>query len=62
MLVEEHDLTARLLADLVDGLIADPARLEALSTAAFAEGERHRSDTLIELIDEIAGGVGAGAR
>jgi UDP-N-acetylglucosamine--N-acetylmuramyl-(pentapeptide) pyrophosphoryl-undecaprenol N-acetylglucosamine transferase len=62
VLLEERDLSAWSLAVLVGGLIADPARLGALSAAAFAEGERHRDDSLIRLIDEIAARAETGGR
>jgi UDP-N-acetylglucosamine--N-acetylmuramyl-(pentapeptide) pyrophosphoryl-undecaprenol N-acetylglucosamine transferase len=54
VLVEQHDLTAESLGRLVDELIGDPSRLADIGRRAWAEGERHRGASLIELIDEVA--------
>jgi UDP-N-acetylglucosamine--N-acetylmuramyl-(pentapeptide) pyrophosphoryl-undecaprenol N-acetylglucosamine transferase len=55
VLLEQHDLTAESLGRLIDDLAADPARLADIGRRAWAEGERHRGASLIELIDEVAG-------
>ncbi len=62
LLLEERDLSVDSLCRLVDSLIGDPERLASLSAAAFAAGERHRSDSLIRLIDAVAGSASAGDR
>jgi UDP-N-acetylglucosamine--N-acetylmuramyl-(pentapeptide) pyrophosphoryl-undecaprenol N-acetylglucosamine transferase len=54
VLLEQHDLDADSLAELVDGLRSDPARLPDISRRAHLEGERHRSDSLIRLIEEAS--------
>ncbi|MFZ4810414.1 MAG: UDP-N-acetylglucosamine--N-acetylmuramyl-(pentapeptide) pyrophosphoryl-undecaprenol N-acetylglucosamine transferase [Ilumatobacteraceae bacterium] len=54
VLLEQSMLTTESLGALIDGLIRDPDRLTALSRAARIEGERHRGDSLIALIDEVA--------
>jgi UDP-N-acetylglucosamine--N-acetylmuramyl-(pentapeptide) pyrophosphoryl-undecaprenol N-acetylglucosamine transferase len=54
VLLEQHDLDGDSLAELVDGLRSDPARLPEISRRAHLEGERHRSDSLIRLIEEAA--------
>lgn len=61
VLLEERDLSSVRLAELVDGLIVDPERLTELSRRAFAAGERHRGDSLIRLIDDVARGAVTGA-
>lgn len=56
VLLEQHLLTgARLLAD-VDRLAADRAALAAMGAAAHAEGVRHRGDSLIDLVRDVAAG------
>jgi hypothetical protein len=42
------------LADEISALIDDPGRLQAIGAAAAREGERHRGDSLIDLIVEVA--------
>jgi UDP-N-acetylglucosamine--N-acetylmuramyl-(pentapeptide) pyrophosphoryl-undecaprenol N-acetylglucosamine transferase len=61
VLLEESTLTVESLAALVGALIADRGQLAELSAAAYGEGGRHRGDSLIRLVDEIAAGSGAGA-
>ncbi|MCB1000832.1 MAG: UDP-N-acetylglucosamine--N-acetylmuramyl-(pentapeptide) pyrophosphoryl-undecaprenol N-acetylglucosamine transferase [Acidimicrobiales bacterium] len=56
VLLEESELSAASLAALVRSLHDDPARLRAIGAAARAEGERHRGDSLIRLIDDVAAG------
>ena len=46
--------TARVAADL-DALLADPARLEAMSTAATALGRPDAADRVAALVEEVAG-------
>jgi undecaprenyldiphospho-muramoylpentapeptide beta-N-acetylglucosaminyltransferase len=54
VLIEERDLTAeRLLAKLED-LIRHPEELEALSSAAWDLGARHRSGALADVIERVA--------
>jgi UDP-N-acetylglucosamine--N-acetylmuramyl-(pentapeptide) pyrophosphoryl-undecaprenol N-acetylglucosamine transferase len=55
VLLTEDALDAARLENMVASLIEDPVRLEAIGAAAYAEGSRHRGDSLIELVDEIAG-------
>jgi UDP-N-acetylglucosamine--N-acetylmuramyl-(pentapeptide) pyrophosphoryl-undecaprenol N-acetylglucosamine transferase len=55
VLLEQHDLSAGSLADALDRLIHDPDALAAMSARAHAEGARHRGDSLIDLIVEVAG-------
>lgn len=54
VLLQEHDLDPQALANQIDGLIADPQNLAQIGQRAFAEGQRHRGDSLIELIAEVA--------
>ena len=54
VLVEQHELTAERLEQLIDGFVADPTGLQAIAERARSEGERHRGDSLIELIDVVA--------
>lgn len=54
LLLEQRDLTADSLGRLVDELVDDGERLADLGRRARAEGVRHRSTSLIELIDEVA--------
>jgi len=54
LLIEESALSgARLLAE-IDRLSTDRVALDAMSRASAAEGARHRGDSLIDLIEEIA--------
>ena len=62
ILLEEHALSTASLTDLVGSLIVEPTRLADIAAAAHLAGGRHRGDSLIELVDEIAAGTGAGAR
>ena len=55
ILLEQRELTADRLTRLVERLMADPAELAAISRAAAAAGQRHRGDSLIDVIDEVAG-------
>ena len=54
ILVEQHELGAERLETEIGDLIDHPDRLAAISRAAYAEGARHRGDSLIHLIDEVA--------
>lgn len=54
LLLEQGDLTADTLAAAVSRLVADPGALAELAGRARAEGERHRGDSLIDLIEEVA--------
>jgi UDP-N-acetylglucosamine--N-acetylmuramyl-(pentapeptide) pyrophosphoryl-undecaprenol N-acetylglucosamine transferase len=54
VLVEEHDLTVDLLLAEIEAMLADPARLAQMSTAAANIGRRHRSGALVDLIEEVA--------
>jgi UDP-N-acetylglucosamine--N-acetylmuramyl-(pentapeptide) pyrophosphoryl-undecaprenol N-acetylglucosamine transferase len=54
ILLEQHDLSARRLADEVLRLRADHAALDALAARARAAGEAHRSGRLVALIEEVA--------
>lgn len=54
ILMEQQHLDAERLASVIDGLIADRGALAAIGQSAFAEGERHRGDSLIRLVEEAA--------
>ena len=54
VLVEQAALTVDRLCSEVDDLVAHPERRATISRAARAAGERHRGDSLIDLIDEVA--------
>jgi UDP-N-acetylglucosamine--N-acetylmuramyl-(pentapeptide) pyrophosphoryl-undecaprenol N-acetylglucosamine transferase len=54
LLVEERDLDGARLVEIVEALMADSERLRRLATAAAEAGALHRSDSLIELIDDVA--------
>jgi UDP-N-acetylglucosamine--N-acetylmuramyl-(pentapeptide) pyrophosphoryl-undecaprenol N-acetylglucosamine transferase len=54
ILLEQHDLTAARLTELTQSLIADPERLARIAAAAAVVGERHRGDSLIDVIDGVA--------
>jgi len=56
ILVPEGEFTAERLGAEVDALIADPARRRVMAAAARAAGERHRSSSLVDLIEEVADG------
>jgi len=55
MLLEEHDLTVDLLIAEIERMLADPAHLAEMSTAAAHIGERHRSGALVDVIERVAG-------
>ena len=55
VLLEEHDLTPATLQAAVSRLLDHPAESARIAAAARALGERHRGDSLIELIDSVAG-------
>jgi hypothetical protein len=61
VLLEQRDLSADSLAEIVGDLIEHPGRLAAISAAAYAAGERHRDASLIELIDAVAAGEVTGS-
>lgn len=54
ILLEQHDLTARRLADEILRLAADRSSLDAIAATAHAAGEVHRSGRLVALIEEVA--------
>lgn len=54
VLLEQHDLDADRLAALIDELRADPQTLVRISAQARIEGERHRGDSLLRVIEEAA--------
>jgi UDP-N-acetylglucosamine--N-acetylmuramyl-(pentapeptide) pyrophosphoryl-undecaprenol N-acetylglucosamine transferase len=54
ILLEQHDLTAERLTELVETVVADPSRLEGIAASAARVGERHRGDSLIDVIAEVA--------
>jgi UDP-N-acetylglucosamine--N-acetylmuramyl-(pentapeptide) pyrophosphoryl-undecaprenol N-acetylglucosamine transferase len=54
LLVEERDLDGARLVEIVEALMTDSERLRRLATAAAEAGALHRSDSLIELIDDVA--------
>jgi UDP-N-acetylglucosamine--N-acetylmuramyl-(pentapeptide) pyrophosphoryl-undecaprenol N-acetylglucosamine transferase len=55
ILLEQRDLSAERLGAEIDALRADPVRLAAVARAAHDLGDRHRSDTLIDLVLEVGG-------
>ena len=54
ILLPERDLDAGALLAEIDRLQGDPAAIDALSRAARDAGSAHRSDALLELIEEVA--------
>lgn len=54
VLLEQHELDPDRLAALIDGLQADPQRLADISQRAHIEGERHRGDSLLRVIEDAA--------
>jgi UDP-N-acetylglucosamine--N-acetylmuramyl-(pentapeptide) pyrophosphoryl-undecaprenol N-acetylglucosamine transferase len=54
ILVEEAALSTQSLAEAIQALIDSPASMATIAAAAYAAGTRHRGDSLIELIDEVA--------
>lgn len=54
VLLEEADLTVDRLATVLADLLDHPDRLAEVGARAFAEGERHRGDSLIDLIETVA--------
>jgi len=54
VLLEQHDLSARRLADEILRLQAHPSALAELAARASAAGEVHRSGRLVALIEEVA--------
>ncbi len=54
VLLEQHELDADRLAALIDELRAEPQRLADMSRQAYIEGERHRGDSLLRVIEEAA--------
>ncbi len=54
LLIEQVDLNASGLYELIDGFINDPPSLERLSEAAALQGDLHRGDSLIVLIEKVA--------
>lgn len=54
ILLDQRDLSGERLQQEIEGLLADPAALAAVAAAAHSAGARHRGDSLIELIDEVA--------
>jgi UDP-N-acetylglucosamine--N-acetylmuramyl-(pentapeptide) pyrophosphoryl-undecaprenol N-acetylglucosamine transferase len=54
VLILEADLTADRLVDEITDLVADRDKLAAMSAAAAAIGERHRSGALVDLIERVA--------
>ncbi len=57
ILLPEPELSGARLVEIVDELIADPDRRRGMARAARAAGERHRSPSLVDLIEEVAGGA-----
>jgi UDP-N-acetylglucosamine--N-acetylmuramyl-(pentapeptide) pyrophosphoryl-undecaprenol N-acetylglucosamine transferase len=54
VLLEQSNLDAAALAQIIDGLRSDDTRRAAIAAAAHAEGARHRDDSLIRLIESVA--------
>jgi UDP-N-acetylglucosamine--N-acetylmuramyl-(pentapeptide) pyrophosphoryl-undecaprenol N-acetylglucosamine transferase len=54
ILLEERDLSGERLAALVADLTADTAALARIGSAAHAAGTRHRGNSLIDVIEDVA--------
>lgn len=54
VLLEQHDLTERRLADEILRLQADQEALRSIASNAHRAGEAHRSGALVALIEEVA--------
>lgn len=54
VLLEQHDLTARRLADEIERLQSDRSALDGIAERARVAGEAHRSGRLVTLIEEVA--------
>jgi UDP-N-acetylglucosamine--N-acetylmuramyl-(pentapeptide) pyrophosphoryl-undecaprenol N-acetylglucosamine transferase len=54
VMIDQDDLTVDRLVDVVGGLLDDPDQLDSMSRAAHQAGSAHRSDALLDLIDEVA--------
>jgi UDP-N-acetylglucosamine--N-acetylmuramyl-(pentapeptide) pyrophosphoryl-undecaprenol N-acetylglucosamine transferase len=54
VLVEQAELDSITLATTIDQLRTDPARRASIAAAAFSEGERHRGESLIRVIESVA--------
>jgi len=61
VLLEERDLALASLQAAVGRLLERPGELASIGAAARLQGERHRGDSLIELIDAVADRSSAGA-
>jgi UDP-N-acetylglucosamine--N-acetylmuramyl-(pentapeptide) pyrophosphoryl-undecaprenol N-acetylglucosamine transferase len=55
VLMPQDEMSVQRLATEIEALIEHPAQLHQMGALAFAEGERHRGDSLIDLIVEVAG-------
>src|SRR5690606_16430019 len=53
-LVDQKDLTPARLADELDGLIAEPARLAQAAAAAKEQGRPDAVDRLADLVEQVA--------
>ena len=54
LLLEQRELDTARLAAMVDAFVADPEALALIGARAHAEGARHRGDSLIDLITDVA--------
>jgi UDP-N-acetylglucosamine--N-acetylmuramyl-(pentapeptide) pyrophosphoryl-undecaprenol N-acetylglucosamine transferase len=54
VLIEQHELSAQRLAAQLDEMIQAPDTLAAMGHRAWVAGVRHRGDSLIDLIVEVA--------
>lgn len=54
VLVDQRDLTVDRLASEIERLAGDPEALAAIGEAAWHDGERHRSSSLIDVIEDVA--------
>jgi UDP-N-acetylglucosamine--N-acetylmuramyl-(pentapeptide) pyrophosphoryl-undecaprenol N-acetylglucosamine transferase len=54
VLLEQRQLDAARLSAMVDAFVADLEALVLIGARARAEGERHRGDSLIDLITDVA--------
>ncbi|MDO8391867.1 MAG: glycosyltransferase [Actinomycetota bacterium] len=57
ILIEQSAFTVERVTAEVQRLVADPAALAVIGSAAFAAGAAHRSGRLVHVIERVAGGV-----
>ena len=55
ILLEQRDLSGARLAEVIGELVEDRSALERIGAAADEAGARHRGNSLIDLVEEVAG-------